>query len=108
MTFEAFFEKFNQNRLFIIAVGIAVAATLMDCLTTQYCLSAGHQELNPIFGGSIYNIWLYKLIALTGVCIGGALSDRCFGLKSYIAPATFGIVTIIPVLNNMMYVLGIW
>ena len=108
MTLEAFSNKFNKNRLFIIAIFIAAAFTLLDCLTTQYCLSAGHQELNPIFGGSICNIWLYKLIALTGVCIGGALSERCFGFKSYIMPATFGIVTIIPVLNNMMYVLSIW
>ena len=107
MTLEAFSNKFNKNRLFIIAIFIAAAFTLLDCLTTQYCLSAGHQELNPIFGGNITTIWMYKLAALLIIFALSYMSSRFFKIPPYLAPLSFGVATIIPVANNTLYLLGI-
>jgi len=107
MTFDAFSEKLLADKTLVFSVAVAMVFAILDCLTTQILLASGHRELNPIFGGNITTIWIYKLAALLIIFALSCVSSRFFKVPPYLAPLSFGVATIIPVANNTLYLLGI-
>jgi len=98
-------DQFSKNRFLItLAFLAAIALSFLDVATTTYAISIGAQELNPFMVDK--PLIPMKIIALILVGFLAYLGER-FMSKGYIAPATFAGFTILPVVNNVLWIYGV-